>query len=151
VSGVVLVVAGCGGQTSDGGGQAGPVDSVPPATGTHEPAAPPPMPDETPVPSVEPSVVTPVAGSARRTTPWRLVQVERSGVLLEVQVGGPPCDVVTAVEVAESAREVTVTVRAGAERGARCGPGEIARLGTVWVRATFAEPLGGRRLVDGGR
>jgi hypothetical protein len=142
------MVAGCGAQTSDSGSQSSPAASAPPAIGS---TAPPPMPDETPVSSAQPGVVTPVAGSALRRVPWRLVSSEGHDLLLEVQIGGPRCDVVTAVDVAESAREVTVTVRAGAERGAECGPGVIARVGTVRVRATLAEALGQRELVDGAR
>jgi hypothetical protein len=54
--------------------------------GAHGPTGPPPMSDGTPVTSPPPSVVTPVPGSALRTAPSRLVEVEAPMLLLDAQV-----------------------------------------------------------------
>jgi hypothetical protein len=88
---------------------------------------------------------------APREAPWRLVSDEGRVLRLEVQAGGPPCDAVTSVEVDEGPQTVTVTVHAGPERDARCGPGVAASLGTFRVEASLRAPLGTRTLRDGAR
>jgi len=86
-----------------------------------------------------------------REVPWKLVSDDGRVLRLEVQAGGPPCDAVTGVDVDERPDAVVVTVRAGAEPGARCGPGVAAVLGTFGVEAKLREPLGSRTLRDGAR
>ncbi len=88
---------------------------------------------------------------APREAPWRLVEDDGRVLRLEVQAGGPPCDAVTSVDVDERPQTVTVTVHAGPEPGARCGPGVAASLGTFRVEARLRAPLGTRTLRDGAR
>src|SRR4051794_15192442 len=83
--------------------------------------------------------------------PFRLVSSDGRVLRLSVQTGGPPCDGVRRVDVSETARAVTVTVRAGSAPGAKCGPGVAAVLGTFPVVARLREPLGSRVLRDGAR
>ena len=66
-------------------------------------------------------------------------------MVVEVQLGGPPCDVVTGLNVVESARAVMLTVWAGRETGARC-QGVPALLGTFHLRVPLEAPLGARTL-----
>ncbi|HWI06933.1 MAG TPA: hypothetical protein VNT54_05405 [Solirubrobacteraceae bacterium] len=95
----------------------------------------------------------PVAGRRERKVPWELADSrERARILeLEVTLGGPPCDALTAVDVRESSARVVVTLHAGRVPGARCGPGTEALVGTFRVIAQLAAPLGRRTLVDGAR
>jgi hypothetical protein len=83
--------------------------------------------------------------------PFTLVQTEGRTLRLEVQVGGPPCDAVLGADVDETPTTVTVTVRAGQEPGAKCGPGVVGMIGTFPVQARLREPLGARTLKDGAR
>ena len=119
------------------------------------PLAPVTPPSPVPVPSSEvgtppPAVVSPVAGRRERRVAWRLVR-ESPGpaVVVEVQVGGAPCDVVTGVDVTETTTSVTLTVWAGREPGADCR-GVPATLGTYRLDVRLHEPLGDRSLVPGG-
>ena len=84
-----------------------------------------------------------------REVPFHLVSQDGRTLHLTVQAGGPPCDEVTAVDVDESPSAVTLTVRTGAERGAKCGPGTAAILGTFGVEVKLRDPLGSRTLRDG--
>jgi hypothetical protein len=86
-----------------------------------------------------------------REVPWRLVSQDGRALQLEVQAGGPPCDAILDVDVDEQPDAVTVTVRAGSEPDAECGPGVAAVLGTFPVTARLREPLGDRTLRDGAR
>jgi hypothetical protein len=81
--------------------------------------------------------------------PFKLVGTEGRTLRLEVQVGGPPCDAVLGADVDETPTTVTVTVRAGQELGAKCGPGVVGMIGTFPVQARLREPLGARTLKDG--
>jgi hypothetical protein len=81
--------------------------------------------------------------------PFKLVGTEGRTLRLEVQVGGPPCDAVLGADVDETPTTATVTVRAGQELGAKCGPGVVGRIGTFPVQARLREPLGARTLKDG--
>src|SRR5262249_19780283 len=112
---------------------------------------PPPLPEASPpaTPSLVP--VAPVPGTRARAVRWTLAGSADGGgtLLLDVAVGGPPCDAVTAVDVMETARRVTVSVYAGATASASCGPGVPAMVGTVRVPAHLSGPLGSRALVDG--
>ena len=89
------------------------------------------------------------APPAPREVPWTLVSDDGRVLRLSVQAGGPPCDAVTAVDVDETADAVVVTVHAGPEPDARCGPGVAASLGTFPVEAKLRAPLGTRELRDG--
>jgi hypothetical protein len=88
-----------------------------------------------------------VAGQRERRAPWRLVAAGPGpAVVVELNAGGPPCDVVTHLDVDESPSTVGLTVWAGREPGAEC-LGLPALLGTFRVRVPLAEPLGTRTLV----
>jgi hypothetical protein len=176
--GFALVAAGCGGDSADrtvGAGQGGapmaPQQASPtpahPMTGTAGMSGapempsevppsggaspnPPPMPDETsvPVPGLTPVDLLP--GTHARIATWRLAGREGPRtLLLDVAVGGPPCDAVTDVDVRETTTSVRITVHAGVVAFEGCGKGVPARLGTVRVRAHLDEPLGSRRLLAG--
>ena len=133
----VLLTTGCGGPTSS------PDQGVPPRSPAQTPATRSP---DAPTATPSPRLVTPVAGAQERRAAWRLV---RSGpgpaLVVEVQAGGPPCDVVTDLDVRETERTVRLTVWAGRETGASC-PDVPAVVGTVHLRVPLAAPLGSRSL-----
>ena len=88
-----------------------------------------------------------MAGQRERRAPWRLVATGPGpAVVVELNAGGPPCDVVTHLDVDESPSTVGLTVWAGREPGAEC-VGLPALLGTFRVRVPLAQPLGTRTLV----
>jgi hypothetical protein len=63
--------------------------------------------------------------------------------------GGPPCAVLSRVDLAETPRTVTVTVWVGRRAGAVCD-GPQPDLGYPYVtRVRLEAPLGDRRLRDG--
>jgi hypothetical protein len=140
---LVLALTGCA--------PAGPRDvprSAPPAGRTD--GGPPPLPDRSTVTLPIPEV-SPVPGRRDRTVPWRLVG-RRDGdrtVLLEMTIGGPPCDMVTAVDVAEAAATINITVYAGVAGTGRCSPGVRGSVATVRVPVQLARPLGTRTLTAG--
>jgi hypothetical protein len=131
-----------GTSTPDSPGRAG--VKVPPATT----GAPPAMPDRTTPTLPAPSPTTPVPGSRDRIAAWKLAGSTEDDrlLLLDVTVGGPPCDVVTAVDKAETSDMVTIKVYAGKPATATCGSGTPAMLGTVRIAVRLAAPLGGRKL-----
>jgi hypothetical protein len=146
--GITLGVAGCAAGTGRGAQVQASGGAVPPvgeATG-----GPPPLPDVSVAPpSLTP--VAPVAGTKNRRVHWKLAgrgDSDRS-LLVDVAIGGPPCDAVTGVEVVESAATVTVTVYAGTTQTEACTRGMPARIGTARVRVVLDQPLGSRTLVDG--
>ena len=103
-----------------------------------------------PTPSFPSDEVTPVPGKRERRVPWRLVDAgPGAAVVVEVKAGGPPCDVVTDLDVEETPSGVRLTVWAGRRPGASC-VGVPALLGTFRVRVPLAEPLGSRPLTPGG-
>jgi hypothetical protein len=141
---IALCLGGCATGARPGG------VTVPPNTGAAS-GGPPPLPEvSTPAP---PSLVpvAPVPGTRARAVRWTLAGSADGGgtLLLDVPVGGPPCDAVTAVDVMETADRVTVSVYAGATASASCGTGLPAMVGTVRVPAHLNRPLGSRTLVDG--
>ena len=102
------------------------------------------MPSGGPLPSgPEPTVIDPVAGARERTLAFRFISTIGNDVVVEVQIGGPPCDTVTAADVMESPTQVLVTIWAGRTPAADC-TGVPALLGTAWVRVPLSEPLGNR-------
>ena len=149
---VVLTVAAAG-CTASGTGQPGgpsPAHSVAPSGGATD--GPPPLPDVTrPAPPPR-ALTTPVAGGRDRTARWTWVGQADGGrvLLLDVTVGGPPCDAVTAIDVAEGPRSVRITVYAGVASSAACPSGVPALVGTVRVPARLAAPVGSRTVLGGG-
>jgi hypothetical protein len=153
---LVVTVAGCA-AGSDRAGPGGPSPvpptgpgSVPPTGGV---SGPPPLTSGSPPARPPLTPVGPVAGSRARAVPWIPADRDADGRLLtfDVQVGGPPCDAITAVDVTETAGSVTVTVHAGVVAGATCADGLPGILGTFRVAARLAAPLGARTLVDGAK
>ncbi|MCU1535835.1 MAG: hypothetical protein JWP82_186 [Humibacillus sp.] len=99
--------------------------------------------------SMVPPEVTPVAGQRERRPVWRLVETGSGpSVVVELQAGGAPCDVVTGVVVDESATAVRLTVWTGREKGATC-TSFPAVLGTLRVRVALTATLGSRPLRPG--
>jgi hypothetical protein len=143
---LVALLAGCAGHSGEPRSPGG--VSVPPTGGS---GGPPPLPDASPPASPALTSIDPVAGTRDRKVRWRLAGQAEGGrvLLLDVQVGGPPCDAVTGVDVRESAAEVTIIVYAGSTGSGSCAPGVPAILGTARVRAVLTEPLGSRKPVDG--
>jgi hypothetical protein len=130
---VTFVLAGCGDAVAPG-------QSVPPRLPTQRPATT----SGGPARSPAAGEVTPVAGQRERRVPWRLVDTGPGpSVVVEVQAGGPPCDVVTHLDVDETPSAVRLDVWAGREPGAVC-VGVPALLGTFRIRVPLTEPLGSR-------
>jgi hypothetical protein len=146
------LLAGCASGSGRAGGPVHASGGVIPPTGGAT-GGPPPLPDvSAPAPpSLTP--VTPAAGTRERTVRWRLAGRGDGDrwLLVDVAIGGPPCDAVTGVDVVESADTVTVTVYAGATTPESCARGMPARVGTARVRVALGRPLGSRALVDGAR
>jgi hypothetical protein len=143
VLGLVVLVAACGGPGSS-------QESGPDRGGPSVSPAPPPLPptpvSSSAVPTPTPAVIDPVPGRRERRVAWRFVSaVPGPAVLVEVQVGGAPCDAVTAVEVRESATAVGLTVWAGRTPGAHCH-GIPATVGTFRLRVPLEHPLGDRSI-----
>jgi hypothetical protein len=121
---------------------------IPPSHGASP--NPPPMPDSTTVPAPGLTPVDLLPGTHARVAAWKLAGREGARtLLLDVQVGGAPCDAVTDVDVRENAGSVVITVHAGVVAFEGCGAGVPARLGVVRVRAHLDKPLGARRLLGG--
>lgn len=140
---VLLLATACGSTGVGSGPYDGDDRAAPPLPPSRQPV---PTAGPTPVPVPVPGVVRPVAGARERRVAWRLVRALRGpAVLVEVQVGGAPCDVVTGVDVTESDRAVRLVVWAGREPRARCA-GPPAMLGTFRLRVPLGEPLRTRPL-----
>jgi hypothetical protein len=108
------------------------------------------MPDRTTVATPGLTPVDLLPGTRARVATWRLAGRDGARtLLLDVQVGGAPCDAVTDVDVQETANSVRITVHAGVVAFEGCGAGVPARLGVVRVRAHLEQPLGVRRLLGG--
>jgi hypothetical protein len=149
--GTALALAACAGSSGNTGAPppSPGVNAVPPAGSE---SGPPPLPDATRASLPAPSPRDPVPGSRDRAVPWTLAGTAEGGrlLLLDVTVGGPPCDLVTAVDVAESASAVRITVHAGKPAGASCAPGPLPAIAAIErVRVRLAAPLAGRTTVDG--
>ena len=103
--------------------------------------------------ATEPSLVpiTPAPGRQERVARWQLVEQADGGrrLLHDVQIGGPPCDTVTGIDVSESGTAVTVTVHAGRLAKADCPSGVTGALATARIEAQLKEPLGERELLGG--
>ncbi|MDH2426767.1 hypothetical protein [Sphaerisporangium sp. TRM90804] len=141
---MLLLAAGCGG-ASTGADVATPAPPVatqisPPADGAPPEAAP------------VPSPVRPKPGMrAVRKVEWDKVEPSPDGRTLTVvwSSGVEPCFVLDRVEVAETAREVTVTLYEGRE-----GPADTACIAISFQKSTTVKlkaPLGDREVVDGAK
>ena len=141
----VSLTAGCGSVSAGDGG------SDVPFTDGGADSGPLPLPESSPpaTPSLAP--ITPAPGRQERVTRWELAGQADGGhrLLIDVQIGGPPCDTVTGVDVSETATTVTVTVQAGRLASADCPPGVAGSLATARVEARLREPLGERKLLGG--
>lgn len=131
-----------GTSTPDSPGRSG--VKVSPATG----ATPQALPDRTTPTLPAPSPITPVPGTRDRTADWKVAGSTSDGkvLLLDVTVGGPPCDAVTAIDTTETPNTVTIKVYAGKPAGATCDNGTPAKTGTVRATVTLDAPLGTRKV-----
>lgn len=146
-AGALLLLSACAaGPGGSGGG--GPAGSVPPIAPTVSPV---PLPSGAgPEGLPTPTVIDPVVGARERRLAWTLVRSGGAELVVQALVGGPPCDAVTGVEVAESASTVAVTVWAGRVPGAvGCDGPQPAMVGIFWVRVPLSAPLGSRAVVAG--
>lgn len=138
---LLLTVAACG-SSGAGGSDPGQQRSVSPTPPAQSPSVAP----STPPPSMpEPALISPLDGQQERRLDWEVVDATGPEVIVEVQMGGPPCDVVTGLDVTEDPDEVTLTIWAGRETGADCA-GFPATVGTYRVAVPLDEPLGTRTL-----
>jgi len=138
---VVLLASACG--TAPEPNSSGRAEEAPPTTPARTPA---PSADPDPVVTPTPGLIAPVSGKRDRVLPWRVVgPADGPAAIVEVQLGGPPCDVITGMDVKESADAVRLTLWAGPESGARC-QGVPALLGTFHVRVPLTAPLGNRHV-----
>lgn len=136
---VMLTACGTWGAGNSGTGQE---RSVSPTGPSQPPSVAPSSPEPRPP---EPALISPVDGQQERRLDWVVVDATGPEVIVEVQVGGPPCDVVTGLDVTEDPDEVTLTIWAGREPGANCS-GFPATVGTYRVAVPLDEPLGARSL-----
>lgn len=96
----------------------------------------------------------PVAGSRERVVTWTLhsdrIDPTSTSVVVEVEVGGPPCDVVTGYDTATdpTGDDVSITVWAGLAEGTTCA-GQPALLGRHALVIVLDDPIGERELVPG--
>lgn len=132
---LVLAIGACGDAATPG-------QSAPPRPPSQRPAPT----SGRPTPSTAASEVTPVPALRERRASWSLVDAGPGpSVLVEVKAGGPPCDVVTYLDVDETRSAVRLDVWTGRVPGAVCA-GIPAVLGVFGVRVPLAEPLGSRAL-----
>lgn len=134
-----LAVAGCAGTPTSVPPDAGEPERETEATGTY--AASPPLP-----------TLGAVSGTREHRVTWRILGVQDSAadqVVVEVDVGGPPCDVVTEVAVTESDSTVELTVWAGAQEGTTedCATAPLT-LGTHALVVPLGRPLAERVVLD---
>jgi hypothetical protein len=148
VLGVVALTAACASSSGRAGGDNG--TDIPPTWAGTADSGPAPLTDDTPPATASPAPVTPATGRRERVARWQLAdRSDGRRLLVDVQVGGPPCDTVTGVDVAETATSVTVTVHAGRLPSADCPEGVTGALATARVEATLERPLGDRQLLGG--
>ena len=147
--GIALLATACGSPTSDGTTGDG-IDIPPSRAGTAD-SGPPPLPEVSPPLTPELVPITPAPGRRERVARWQLAGQSDDGrrLLLDVAVGGPPCDSVTGVEVVETGTSVTVTVSAGRLNSADCPAGSAGSLATARVEAKLTRPLADRELLGG--
>jgi hypothetical protein len=122
---------------------------IPPSMGGTASGGPPPLPDSSPPPTPTLLPITPAPGQRERVARWSLADSSADGLrlLVDVAVGGPPCDTVTGVEVSETDTTVTVTVYAGRLASADCPAGAAGSLATARVEAMLTRPLADRELL----
>lgn len=137
----VLTVTACN-SSGAGGSDTGEEPSVPPTEPSQSPSVAPSSPDPN---MPEPALISAVDGEQERRLAWAVVDATGPVLVVEVQVGGSPCDVVTGLDVTEDPDEVRLTIWAGRETGADCA-GFPATVGTYRVAVPLDEPLGTRTL-----
>jgi hypothetical protein len=144
VAGLAMAIGGCAGRD----GTAGPAGPVSPDHDGVVSSGPQPLVSTTP--GANEVVPEPALGLA--TVRWdRAEPVPGSPDLLVYGTlrGGPPCTVVSRVDLAETANTVTVTVWVGRRPGAACD-GPQPELGYPYVtRVRLKAPLDGRAIRDG--
>jgi hypothetical protein len=159
---VAILATGCGSQSQPAGGNAVSSDGAtgPPLTGAavdvppsgSATGGPPSRPagDPPPTPALQP--ISPAPGLRERVASWHLAGQLDGGrrLLVDVAIGGPPCDTVTGVDVDESTTTVRVTVHAGRLTSAVCPSGVAGSLATARVEARLHRPLGERKLLGAG-
>ncbi|GAA3619551.1 hypothetical protein [Microlunatus ginsengisoli] len=142
----VLTMSACASQ--GGGGEAAGPAADPTGIVSSGPLSP--LPDGSAEPT--PSLATPVAADDARRQRWNKVELipGTNDVLVHAALTpGPPCAVLTRVDVAESKKEVTITLWVGKLPGADCnGPQPQVALPIV-TKAHLEAPIGARQLRDG--
>jgi hypothetical protein len=153
---VAILATGCGSQSSGGNPGSGaasgtPMNDVQPSAGSATGNGPPSLPPSGPPPTPALQPISPAPGLRERVARWHLAGQTDGGrrLLVDVAIGGPPCDTVTGVDVAETGTTVTVTVHAGRLTSADCPSGAAGSLATARVEARLARPLGDRELLGG--
>ena len=145
-----VAATGCG-AASSGSGPGGGGNEIPPSVAQSAQSGPPPLPGSSPpsIPSLVP--ITPAPGQRERVAQWHLAGQSDGGrrLLIDVAIGGPPCDAVTGLDVTETGTTVKVTVHAGRLVSADCPAGSTGALATARVVATLDQPLGNRDLLGG--
>lgn len=127
-------------------------------TPTGVPPAPPTAPDGEGQASATPPALPPlptlaaVPGTRVHRATWRVLAEQDPAadqVVVEVDVGGPPCDVVTGLEVNETNETVVLTVWAGAEEGREqdCDTAPLT-LGTHALVVPLGGPLAERVVIE---
>ncbi|HST83638.1 MAG TPA: hypothetical protein VLL08_18040 [Kineosporiaceae bacterium] len=142
VLGAALLATSCGPSNPDPGVE---------PTGAAVGSGPPPLPETSPPPLPTLVPITPAPGRREREAQWRLASQSDDGrrLLVDVAIGGPPCDTVTGVDVKETETSVTVTVYAGRLKSADCPSGTAGSLATAKVEAKLTRPLADRKLLGG--
>jgi hypothetical protein len=141
---LVMSIGGCAGQDQPAGPAA-------PSSPDHDDVVSSgPQPPVTTAPEANEVVPEPAVGVA--AVRWNRVEPVRGSPELLVHgtlQGGPPCAVLSRVDLAETAHVVTVTVWVGRRPGAACD-GPQPELGYPYVtRVRLEAPLGGREVRDG--
>ena len=145
---VVVAVGGCSGP------RAAAVPGGPATSGGDGVVSSGPMPPVSAAPSETATEVVPEPAEDLVAVRWH--RAEPVGGRAELLVrgtltGGPPCAVVSRVDVAEASTVVTVTVWVGRRPGADCS-GPQVEVGFPYVtRVALAAPLGTREVRDGAR
>ena len=156
---ITILATGCGSQSSGGNpvGSGGTPTSgggadIPPSAGGATGSGPPPFPASSPPPTGDLQPISVAPGRRERVAQWRLAEKTDGDrrLLLDVAIGGPPCDTVTGVDIAETSTTVTVTVHAGRLKSAACPSGSAGSLATARVEVRLAHPLGDRSLLGAG-
>jgi len=148
---LAVAMAGCGSPSSGSTPGGGRGSEIPPSVAGSTESGPPPLPGSSPPPTPTLVPITPAPGSRDRVAQWHLAGQSDGGrrLLIDVAIGGPPCDTVTGLDVTETGTTVKVTVHAGRLVSADCPAGATGALATARLVATLDQPLGNRDLLGG--